>query len=179
MAARPLGAQKAVTLAERVAPGLLPVCLRQYALTQSYLRDEREAKPALQRALDLTAPTVGAQADLSAYCTTSYVQMEAALCLLTLGNPAAAATTCVEALAHWPAELVRDESLCLTRLAVARCQLRQIEEACDAAQRAIERVKAAPSARAIHMLRLTAHKLQPFKGTPAVRELTQALADVA
>ncbi|MCA1672419.1 MAG: hypothetical protein LC799_09520 [Actinobacteria bacterium] len=172
-------AQKAVTLAERVAPGLLPVCLRQYALTQSCLRDEREAKPALQRALDLTAPTVGAQADLSAYCTTSYVQMEAALCLLTLGNPAAAATACVEALEHWPAELVRDESLCLTRLAVARCQLHQVEEACDAAQRAIERVKDAPSARAIHMLRLTVHKLQPFKGSPAVRELAHALADVA
>lgn len=172
-------AQKAVTLAERVAPGLLPVCLRQYALAQSCLRDEREAKPALQRALDLTAPTVGAQADLSAYCTTSYVQMEAALCLLTLGNPAAAATACVEGLEHWPAELVRDESLCLTRLAVARCQLHQVEEACDAAQRAIERVKAAPSARAIHMLRLTVHKLQPFKGTPAVRELSHALADVA
>jgi len=172
-------AQKAVALAEQVAPGLLPVCLRQYALTQSYLRDEREAKPALQRALDLTKPTVGDSADLSAYCTTSYVQMEAALCLLALGNPAAAAAACVEALEYWPAELVRDESLCLTRLAVARCQLRQIEEACEAAQRAVERVKVAPSARAIHMLRLTAHKLQPFKGTPSVRELTQALAEVA
>lgn len=173
-------AQKAVTLAEQVAPDLLPVCLRQYALTQSYLRDEREAKPALQRALDLTKPTLGDSAnDLSAYCTTSYVRMEAALCLLTLGNSAAAATACVEALEHWPAALVRDQSLCLTRLAVARCQLHQVEEACDAAQRAVERVKVAPSARAIHMLRLTSHKLQPFKGTPAVRELTQALAEVA
>jgi hypothetical protein len=80
---------------------------------------------------------------------------------------------------HWPAELVRDESLCLARLAVARCQLRQIEEACHTAQRAVERVKAAPSARAIHMLRLTASKLQPFKGTRGVAELIQAVAEVA
>lgn len=172
-------AQKAVMLAERDAPDLLPVCLRQYALAQSYLRDEREAKQALQRALDLTMPAVGDSTNPSAYCTTSYVHMEAALCLLTLGNPAEAATACAQALEHWPAELVRDESLCLARLAVARCQLRQIEEACTAAQRAVERVKAAPSARAIHMLRLTAHKLQPFKSTRGVSELTQALAEVA
>lgn len=172
-------AQKAIGLAERDAPELLPVCLRQYALTQSYLRDERKAKPALQHALDLTKPTLGAQGDLSSYCTTSYVQMEAALCLLALGNPAAAADACVKALEQWPAELVRDESLCLTRLAVARCELRQVEEACDAAQRAVELVKTAPSARAIHMLRVTAHKLTPFKNNRNVAELTQSLAEVA
>jgi tetratricopeptide (TPR) repeat protein len=172
-------AQKAVVLAERDAPDLLPVCLRQYALAQSYLRDEREAKEALQRALDLTKPAVGDSTNPSAYCTTSYVQMEAALCLLTLGNPGAAAAACARALENWPAELVRDQSLCLARLAVARCQLRQIEEACVAAQQAVQRVKVAPSARAIHMLRLTAHKLEPFKGTPCVSELTQAFAAVA
>jgi hypothetical protein len=172
-------AQKAVMLAERDAPDLLPVCLRQYALAQSYLRDEREAKSALQRALDLTEPAIGDSTSPSAYCTTSYVQMEAALCLLALGNPGAAAAACAGALEHWPAELVRDQSLCLARLAVARCQLRQIDEACAAAQQAVERVKVAPSARAIHMLRLTAHKLQPFKGARDVSELTQALADVA
>ncbi len=172
-------AQKAVTFAEQAAPDLLPVCLRQYGLTQSYLRNEREAKRALQQALDLTKPTLGGPADLSAYCTTSYVQMEAALCLLVLGSPAAAATACVAALEHWPTELVRDESLCLARLAVARSQLRLVEEACEAAQRAIDRVRAAPSARAIHMLRLTAHNLKPFQRTQSVAELTQVLTQVA
>jgi tetratricopeptide (TPR) repeat protein len=105
--------------------------------------------------------------------------MEAALCLLALGNPRAATEACDRALKHWPAELVRDESLCLARLAVARCQLRQLEEACATAQQAVERVKTAPSARAIHMLRLAASKLQPFKGTRGVTELTQAVAEVA
>ena len=174
-----LVAHKAVMLAERDAPDLLPVFLRQYALAQSYLRDEREAKSALHRALGLTKPVVGDSINPSAYCTTSYAQMEAALCLLALGNPSAAATACARALEHGPVELVRDESLCLARLAVARCQLRQIEEACAAAQQAVERVKTAPSARAIHMLRQTAHKLQPFKGAHGVTELTQALAEVA
>lgn len=174
-----LVAQKAVNLAERDAPDLLPVCLRQYALVQSYRRDEYAAKTALQRALELTEPEIGTVNELAPYCTTSYVQMEAALCLLALDNPAAAATACDSALERWPAGLVRDQSLCLARLAVARCQLRHVDEACDAAQRAIELVKAAPSARAIHMLRLTTHKLQPFKDTRGVSELTQALANVA
>ena len=115
-------------------------CIRQYALAQSYLRDKREAKRALQRALDLTKPSVGDSTNLSAYCTTSYVEMEAALCLLALGNPRVAAAVCDRALEHWQAELVRDESLCLARLSVARCQLREIEEACATAQRAVERV---------------------------------------
>jgi hypothetical protein len=126
-----------------------------------------------------TTASVGCATGGSVGTTAASVGSSVATAAVRVGNPAAAATACVEALEHWPAALVRDQSLCLTRLAVARCQLYQVEEACDAAQRAVERVKVAPSARAIHMLRLTSHKLQPFKGTPAVRELTQALAEVA
>lgn len=173
-------AHKAVVLAEQQAPSLLPVCLRQYALTQSYLRREHEARSALHRALELSEPATDTDNELSPYCTTSYVQMEAALCLLALGNPAAAAAACDTAVECWPtaAGLIRDESLCLARLAVARSQLRQVEEACHAAQRAIELVKRAPSSRVIHMLRLAARKLEPFRGRHAVQELTQALAEV-
>lgn len=173
-------AQKAVKLAEREAPGLLPVCLRQYALAQSYLREERSAKTALQRALELSEPAVGTSDELSPYCTTSYVQMESALCLLALGDPEAAAGACNQAVERWPtaAGLIRDQSLCLTRLAVARSHLLQVDEACDAGQRAAELVKMAPSARAIHMLRLTTRKLEPFKGERAVQDLIQALAEM-
>lgn len=174
-------AWKAVALAEREAPSLLPVCLRQYALAQSYLRDEHAAKTSLQRALELSQPTVAASNGLSPYCTTSYVHMEAALCLLALGDPSTAATACNIAVERWPrsAGLVRDESLCLARLAVARSQLRQVDEACEAGQRAAELVMKAPSARAIHMLRVTARRLEPFKSNHAVQELTQVLAEVA
>lgn len=173
-------AHRAVVLAEREAPGLLPVCLRQYALTQSHLRREHAAQSALQRALELSEPAMDTGNKLSPYCTTSYVQMEAALCLLALSNPAAAAAACDTALERWPtaAGLIRDESLCLARLAVARSQLRQVDEACHAAQRAAELVKRAPSTRVIHMLRLAARKLEPFRGQRVVQELTQALAEV-
>lgn len=174
-------AQKAVKLAEHESPSLLPVCLRQYALTQAYLRDERAAKAALHRALELSQTVSGPGKELSPYCTTSYLQMEAALSLLALGDPAGAAKACDTATEHWPtrAGLIRDQSLCFARLAVARSQLREVEGACEAARRATELVKAAPSARTIHMLRVIAHRLQPFKDTHAVQELTQALAEVA
>ncbi len=122
----------------------------------------------LQHALALTKPTLANSAGLSAYYT---VPSRAR-------RSSCAATACVAALEHWPAELVGDESLCLARLAVANSQLRHIEEACEAAQRAVDRVRAAPSARAIHMLRLSAHNLQPFQRSRSVAELTQALADV-
>ncbi len=118
-------------------------------------------------------------AGLASYCTTSYVQMEAALCLLTLGRPADAERSCVDALRQWPRDLVRDESLCLARLAVARCERHAVDGACEAAMAAIDRIHAAPSARALHMVRVAAHKLRPFARNSAVRELTQALAEVA
>jgi transcriptional regulator with XRE-family HTH domain len=173
-------AHKAVVLAEREAPSLLPVCLRQYALTQSYLRREHTARSALQRALELSEPAMDTGNELSPYCTTSYVQMEAALCLLALSNPAAAATACETAVERWPAAagLIRDESLCLARLAVTRSQLRQVDEACHAIQRAVELVKRAPSVRVIHMLRLAARKLEPFRGLRTVQEASQALTEV-
>ena len=72
-----------------------------------------------------------------------------------------------------------DLPLRLACLAVARCQLHEIGEICATAQRAVERVETAPSAGANHTLALTASKLQPFKGTRGVAELTQAVAEMA
>ncbi len=117
--------------------------------------------------------------DFSAYCTTPYVQMEGALCLLTLGQPVAAVQACTQALASWPPDRARDEALCLSRLAVAQLELRQIDAACDAALQAIERVQAAPSARTLHMLRVVARRVTPLNEARRVRELREALAAVA
>jgi hypothetical protein len=101
--------------------------------------------------------------------------MEGALCLLTLGQPAAAAQACTDALASWPPDRARDEALCLSRLAVAQLELRQV----DAALTAIERVHAAPSARTLHLLRVIARRVTPLNEARRVRELLEALAVVA
>jgi len=157
----------------------VPVCLRQHALASAQRGDERSARDAIERALALTYPVFGSATALSPYCTTSYVQMEAALCLLTLRQPAAAEQACAEALAAWPAELVRDRGLCLVRRAMALAELREVDEACRAALLAIDGVRSAPSGRVVHMLRLVTSRLRPFSRNPNVRELTQALPGVA
>ena len=156
-------AQRAVVTARRAAAGprqappQQAICLRQVALAEAQLRQERQARVAIDRALELTSSTPAVH-DFSAYCTTPYVQMEGALCLLTLGQPVAAAQACTQALASWPPDRARDEALCLSRLAVAQLELRQVDAACDAALQAIERVQAAPSARTLHMLRVVARR---------------------
>jgi tetratricopeptide (TPR) repeat protein len=172
-------AQRSVAEASERFPHLLPVCLRQEALTSARLGDEHAARAAIERAVGLTQATVDASDSDSPYCTTSYVQMEAALCLLHLRQPAAAEEACTQALADWPDELVRDRVLCLARRGVALVELREVDEACRTAILALDGVRSAPSGRALHMLRVIATRLRPLGRNTSVRELTEALAEVA
>ena len=80
-------AQRSLAESSEQFAHLVPVCLRQQALASARLRDERGARTAIERAVTLTRATVDPSDTLSAYCTTSYVQMEAALCLLVLRSP--------------------------------------------------------------------------------------------
>jgi transcriptional regulator with XRE-family HTH domain len=171
-------AQQALACAADRYPHLVPVCLRQSALTSARLRDERGARDAIDRAIELTV--AGPSSDpLTAYVTSSYVYMEAALCLLVLRQAAAAEEACTRALIGWPAELARDRTLCLARRGVALVELREIDEACRTSMLAIDGVRSAPSGRALHMLRVIVTRLRPLGRNAHVRELTDALAEVA
>lgn len=172
-------AHRALTDASDRFPHLVPVCLRQTALTSARMRDERGARAAIERAVDLTSATINTSDAHSSYCTRSYVQMEAALCLLVLRQPAAAEEVCRDALATWPDGLVRDRTLCLARRGVALVDLREVDEACRTAMLAIDGVRSAPSGRALHMLRIITARLRPLARNASVRELTDALAEVA
>lgn len=172
-------ARRAVELADRDAPAQKAVCLRQLALAEAHLRHEADVHAVIDEALALTDISINQPNELSAYCTTSYLHMERALCQLVQGRPAAAIQACTQALEHWPAGLRRDQTLCLARLAMGHLQLYQIDEACSTAMIALERVQAAPSARALHMLRAMARRLAPLKQARPVREFCDALAAVA
>jgi tetratricopeptide (TPR) repeat protein len=172
-------AQRSLAESSEQFAHLVPVCLRQQALASARLRDERGARTAIERAITLTRATVDPSDTLSAYCTTSYVQMEAALCLLVLRRPAAAEESCAQALADWPAELARDRTLCLARRGVALVEMHEVDEACRTAMLALDGVRSAPSGRALHMLRFIATRLRPLGRNTSVRELTEALAEVA
>ena len=160
-------------------PRLVPVCLRQQALASARLRDEGAMRQAIDEAVDLASSSVDESDAVSPYCTTSYLHMEGALGWLVLGNSAEAEEACARALYSWPSGLDRDRTLCLTRRSAALIQLRRVDEACDAAMLAVDAVRSAPSGRALHMLRVIVGRLRPFNRHAAVRELIEAVAEVA
>jgi transcriptional regulator with XRE-family HTH domain len=172
-------AERAARLAAREAPEQEAICLRQVALAAAHLTDEATARGAVDRALELTTDAGAIVNAYSAYCTTGYLEMEGALCLLVLGQPAAAVEACTRALADWPPGRLRDEGLCLSRLALAHLDQHDVDQACAAALAAIERVHQAPSARAIQILRTVGRRITPFRQAASVRQLRQALATVA
>ena len=172
-------AQRSLVEASDRFPHLLPVCLRQLALTSARLRDEHGARSAIEQAVSLTQAAVNTADSDSPYCTTSYVQMEAALCLLFLRQPGAAEEACTRALVDWPDELVRDRTLCLARRGVALVELGEVDEACRTSILAVDGVRSAPSGRTLHVLRVIAARLRPLSRNTSVRELTDALAEVA
>jgi GTP cyclohydrolase III len=117
--------------------------------------------------------------ELSPYGTRSYLQMDAALCLLSLRKPAEAEQACSSALQDWPEALERDRTLCLARRGMALVELHHVDEACRTALLAADGVRSAPSGRTIHMLRAIVTRLRPLSRNQHVRELTAALAEVA
>jgi hypothetical protein len=149
------------------------------ALAEAAQGNEVAARDAIERALILLSSPIDGPNALSPYCTASFVEMEHALCMLVLDQPGAAAAACVRALQAWPAGLVRDEGLCLVRLAVAQVQMHQVDDACASALRAIERVQVAPSARTLDQLRALSRTVQPYRDARSVREFREALARVA
>lgn len=170
-------ARSALATATAQFPSLVPVCLRQQALAAAGLQDEASSRATIDRALSLCAP--GTSTELSPYCTTSYLQMEAAHCLLTLRRPADAERACSTALAQWPEALGRDRTLCQARHAVALLGVREIDHACHTALAAVEGVRAAPSGRTIQLLRSVVTQLRPYSRNSDVKTLTAALAEVA
>ena len=174
-----LTARRAAALAAREAPSQEAVCLRQLALAEASQGSEVIAREAIERALLLLSVPSNGPNELSPYCTSSYLEMEHALCLLVLDQPAAAAGACQRALSSWPVGLVRDEGLCLVRLATAQLRMHQVDDACASAMQAIERVRVAPSARTLSQLRIVSQTVQPYRDARSVRQFREALARVA
>lgn len=173
-------ADRALRQAQDLAPHLEAVCLRQEALTAAHLKDESTSLTAIGQALSLAAAETGTGLlGPAAYCTTPYVQMEAARCLLLLGRSSEAEKACSLALQDWPIGLERDRSLCLARRSAALVDLNELEEACGAALAALESVRSAPSGRALQVVRRIVPRLRPLGRHPIVQELTDALAEVA
>jgi hypothetical protein len=82
----------------------------------------------------------------------SYIGMEAGNCRSILGQFDRAVTTFDRSLSSWLDELRRDQGLCLARLGYADAGRGDVRGACTEGRRAVEIVRAAPSARALREL---------------------------
>jgi hypothetical protein len=164
----------------RLTPRLRAVALRQQAHGLALGGDAA----ACARTLDLAAEQLsagrgdGPELDLTLYCTTSYLDMEAATCWTELGQPGRA----VEALEHgldtWRPEFRRDLGLSLARLAVAYAADSELDQSWSVAERALAIARETRSARAVRELtRLKAHFTGP-QGHPAAGDLRQALVEL-
>ncbi len=142
---------------DELTPGLRAVALRQLAAGHALQDNLTAAASAIDRGLEQVAcvtdnTDTGAE-DLTAYCTPSYLEMEAATCWVRLGRPDSAVESLERGLSVWQPEFRRDLGLCLARAAVAYAAVDDPEQAHSAAANALVIAAETKSARTIRELR--------------------------
>ncbi len=163
---------------DRLTPRVRALALRQEAHGYALGGDATGCA----RALDAAAEQAALHEDhgdeerlLTGYCTPTYVEMEAADCWMTLGQPAKAVAIFEHGLADWPADYQRDRGVQLARLAVAYAANREPDQACAVAREALTIAASTGSGRATAELRRAVGRLA-WCDLPAVAELREALA---
>ncbi|MGH2369661.1 MAG: XRE family transcriptional regulator [Chloroflexota bacterium] len=166
---------------DRLTPRLRAVALRQEAHAHALRGDTAACARSLDRAMEqaTSGRTGEPELDLTAYCTPSYLGMEAAACWVQLGQPHRAVATLEQGLSSWPPEYKRDLRLCLARLALAHAAAGDAEQAYRVAQRALGIVKDTRSARTLRELWRLDTWLANRRGLPAGMRLEGALAGLA
>jgi hypothetical protein len=166
----------ALSTSDSFSAHLRAVSLRQQANAYAILGDRDNCARAVDAALDEVAGTAVSPDELAAYCTTPYVEMEAATCWLRLDHPNIAIEIYEQGLSEWPALLRRDRGLCLSRLARAHAAIGNVSQACTVAADAIEVAQRTRSARIATELRAVRRQLQPWRSDGTVQELTASLS---
>ncbi|MBH0775066.1 tetratricopeptide repeat protein [Nocardia bovistercoris] len=175
-AAQGLGlANAALRRSAELAPDVRAVALRQRAHAYSLTGETDECRRALDEAMVATLSIdAGNVNGLAAYCTPSYIEMEAAQSWARIGRPDLAAETYASGLADWPATQRRDRGLCVARLASVHATLGNHDEAGQLGVEATQLVRIAPSARSLAVLRDVGRVLA-FNAGPAVVEFKSAM----
>jgi pyrimidine deaminase RibD-like protein len=114
----------------QLTPRLRAVALRQQANAHALVGDTHATAQALDEAFNVISGQCGAakpSEDPATYCTTAYVEMEAANCWLHLKQPAKAISILEHGLSSWPLGQEPDRGLCLSRLARAHALAGDLE----------------------------------------------------
>jgi transcriptional regulator with XRE-family HTH domain len=177
-----LGLANAALTADGVlTSGQRAVCLRQRANAHALLSERSEFEKAIDLALMEAAAGDGEEAGgLAAYCTPSYVAMEAGMSWTRLGHPEEAVKVCEDSLARWPeGQETRDRGLCLARLAMASAAQGDTERSCQVGTEAMAVGRSTGSARIRRQLKALCRELDAQASQPRVRELREQIAGVA
>ncbi|MEV0618570.1 hypothetical protein AB0I81_34945 [Nonomuraea sp. NPDC050404] len=171
-------ANAALNTTSNLTPRLRAVSLRQLANAHALLGEPREFETAVDHAIQqATEGLTQLSTDKARYCTPSYVEMEAGMSWVLLGNPGAAISAFNNSLAQWPdAAQTRDKGLCLARLATAAAVQGEIEQAIQAGTQALTIAQRTGSARIRAQLGALHARLAPVAELPSVRDLTRLLA---
>jgi transcriptional regulator with XRE-family HTH domain len=174
-------ANAALAAAGTLTPRVRAVSLRQQANAFALLSE----RTAFERSVDLAlaqaaAGTEQSTDDLAPYCTPSFVEMEAGMSWVRLGQAEKAVGVFEASLTAWPAgQETRDRGLCLARLATATAVEGDVSRSCQAGSEALAIGQSTGSARIRRQLRALCRELAPYAHDPAVRELRAQLAGAA
>ncbi|MHC0432305.1 helix-turn-helix domain-containing protein [Streptomyces sp. O3] len=151
----------------------------QQAHGHSLAKEDAAAFRALDAAYGLIVNERDAPTDdLGGYCVVSYADAQRAAVNMRLGKPDKAVATYQKALLDWPDAYQRERGLHLARLANAYAANRCPDAACGTALEALEITRETESRRTRSELRKVITVLAPWRRTPMVRELSEAIATV-
>lgn len=168
-------ADEAVAKAGPLSVRLKAFVLRQRAQGFALAGDYDGCARALDQAFEYASDTSGDGADLVPYCTSSYIEMEAAQCWITLGRPDLALTTLRRGLPSWRSNFRRDFGLCLARLAAAHAGVGEPGPALDVARQAITIARETGSHRTVLQLRQATDLLTGVGAAEQAEELRQVM----
>jgi transcriptional regulator with XRE-family HTH domain len=152
------------------------LALRQRAHALTATRDTTAALGAVDLARAQLSGTDPATSDLASYCTLSYIDMEAAACLVDLDQPGDAIPILETGLQSWSPAFKRDLGLCLARLALAYARIREPEAAASIAEQSMQIVRTTGSQRTIRVLGHVTGALEEAGGHDRARALRAALS---
>lgn len=165
-------ANAALKQAQQLTPRLQAVALRQRANTYAVLGEPASFAQDVEDALIQAAEgAYQPEADLAPYCTPWYVAMEAGASWIKLNATASAIPVFEDSRTKWgSAEQVRDQALCLARLATAYAKVGEPGQACTVIADLIAIADGLGSARVAAEISELRASLAPWRKTPIVAD---------
>jgi tetratricopeptide (TPR) repeat protein len=160
---------------KEVPPRLKALVFRLQGRAYAELGNADECARAIDAAQTEASRPYDSPDDLTAYCTPSYIGMEAAVCWTRLGRFDPAIATYERSLAAWPESMRRDHGLCLARLASAYAGREDVDRACVTGRRAVEVIRTATSSRALVELQRARIRLAPWRRHAEVSDLNDRI----